>query len=168
MASDWRRQPHRHNLHAHRSSSPAPPTSTPSVQPTPTAKQAHGPLCVHGDQRYLLTRLQRQRRPAATTGQQRHGHGGTLSWTTHELLVWDSVNDWPDWRRRPHRHNLHPTHLQPRPVNPAIPVRMALRSRTTLAMKVMSVPARPRRTRPGRSPAKASPGSPSPLPAVTV
>ena len=68
-------------------------------------------------------------------------------------------------RLRPRSHP--PAHLQPRPVNPAIPVRMTLRSRTTLAMKVMSVPARPRRTRPGRSPAKASPGLPSPLPALT-
>ena len=59
-----------------------------------------------------------------------------------------------------------PSAATPTAVNPAIPVRMALRSRTTLAMKVMSVPARPRRTRPGRSPAKASPGLPSPLPAL--
>ena len=42
LAPDWRRRPDRHNTLTS-TSLPAPLTSTPSVQPTPTAKQAHGP-----------------------------------------------------------------------------------------------------------------------------
>ena len=109
LASDWRRQPDRHNLHGHTNiptSSPAPPTSTPSVAVNAdgeTSAWSDHPAagvhmvrpCVHGTHPYAcghthsLIRLRPRPHPP--------GHGHTHSYTT-------------------------PIHLQPRPVNPAIPV----------------------------------------------
>ena len=109
--------------YTHTTSSPAPPISTPSVQPTPTAKQAHGPTYVSTATQPLI-RL----RPPPYTHSYACSHGHTHACPRpHPLRL--QLRPHPPVHLHPHPHPLirlrprshPPAHLQPRPVNPAIP-----------------------------------------------